>query len=166
MNVLLKSLFYRLSGLMVLLLVGSQIFGQQAAILIIDAKTKEPVQYASVSFQGIKSVALLQNVTDKFGKVPNGIKEKSKIAVSFIGYETLWDTIDPGISKTLQLVPSVLNMDEVVITAQFQPEKADKSIYKINVINSRQIERKAATNLTDLLSSESNMRISQGGVLG
>jgi len=165
-KVMLKSMFIRLSGLMVLLLVGSQIFGQQATILVIDAKTKEPVQYASVCFQGIKTIALLQSITDKFGKVPSEIKEKSKIAVSFIGYETLWDTIEPGISKTLLLVPAVLNMDEVVITAQFQPEKADKSIYKINVINSRQIERKAATNLTDLLSSESNMRISQGGVLG
>jgi outer membrane receptor for ferrienterochelin and colicins len=57
-------------------------------------------------------------------------------------------------------------MSEFVVTGQFKPEKADKSIYKVNVINSRQIERKAATNLTDLLSTESNMRVSQGGVLG
>jgi len=163
---MLKSTILRLSGIMMLLLLGSEVFCQQASIFILDAKTKQPVQYASVCFQGIKTVSLKQSITDKLGKVTNDINEKSKIAVSFIGYETLIDTIEPGKTTTLLLVPAVFNMDEVVITAQFQPEKADKSIYKINVINSRQIERKAATNLTDLLSSESNMRISQGGVLG
>lgn len=163
---MLKNLFIRLSGLMVLLLVGSQIFGQQAAIRIMDSKSKEPVPFATVSLQGIKSKVIKQYISDINGKVPNEFKEVSRITISFIGYETLADTIQPGSSPTLFLVPAVLNMSEVVITGQFRPEKADKSIYKINVINSRQIERKAATNLTDLLSSESNMRISQGGVLG
>lgn len=163
---MIKSLFIRLIGLMLLLLAVSFVSGQQATIKIIDSKTKEAIPFATVCFQGIKSVALKQCVTDARGIVANEIKETSKVAVSFIGYETLWDTIGPGISTTLSLVPAVLNMSEFVVTAQFKPEKADKSIYKINVINSRQIERKAATNLTDLLSSESNMRISQGGVLG
>jgi len=162
----LKRFFIRLTGLMVLLLAGSEMFGQHASIIILDAKTKEPVPYATVCFQGIESASMKQCISDKNGKVPNDIKEKSKILVTFIGYETLIDTIEPGITQTLSLVPAVLNMSEFVVTAQFKPEKADKSIYKINVINSRQIERKAATNLTDLLSTESNMRISQGGVLG
>ncbi len=163
---MLKSLFIRLSGLMVLLLIGGQIFGQQAAIIILDAKTKEPVPYATVSFQGLKSSAQKYAVTDIAGKVHNEVKETSAVMVTFVGYSTLTDTVKQGETKTLMLVPAVLNMDEVVITAQYLPEKADKSIYKINVINSRQIELKSATNLTDLLSSESNMRVSQGGVLG
>jgi outer membrane receptor for ferrienterochelin and colicins len=57
-------------------------------------------------------------------------------------------------------------MDEVVITAQYAPEKADKSIYRINVINAREIEQKGATNLADLMKTELNMRVSQSGVLG
>ena len=163
---MLKSLFIRLSGLMMLLLVGSQIFGQQFSVKIIDAKSKEPVPYATVTIEGIKSAVKKQYISDLKGAVPNELKEAGKITISFVGYETMVDTIQPGNTTSLFLVPAVLNMSEVVITGQFQPEKADKSIYKINVINSRQIERKAATNLTDLLSSESNMRISQGGVLG
>jgi outer membrane receptor for ferrienterochelin and colicins len=163
---MLKSLFIRLTGLMVLLLAVGEIFGQQATIIVIDAKSKEPVPYATVCFEDLKSAALKFSVTDMAGKAANKVKETSKVTVTFVGYITLVDTVRQGISKTLMLVPTVLNMDEVVITAQYAPEKADKSIYKINVINSRQIELKAATNLTDLLSSESNMRISQGGVLG
>ena len=161
-----KGLFIRLSGLMAFLLAVGEIFGQQAAIVVKDAKSKEPVPFATVCLQGLRSNVLKQYVTDIKGTVPNEVKEISKIAITYIGYETLVDTIQPGITATLLLVPAVLNMSEFVVTAQFKPEKVDKSIYKINVINSRQIERKSATNLTDLLSTESNMRITQGGVLG
>lgn len=161
-----KILFIRLIGLMVVLLTGTHILGQQAAILIVDAKTKEPVPYANVCFEGLKSAIQKHYVSDMQGKVPNELKENAKVAISFIGYQTLVDTIKPGQKVTLSLVPAVLNINEVVVTAQSLPMRADKSIYKINVINSRQIEQKAATNLADLLASESNMRVSQGGVLG
>ena len=166
MKVMLKSLFIRLTGVMVMLLAVGEIYGQQAAVTIIDAKTKEPVPYATVCFGDFKSKSSKCLVTDMAGKVPNEVKEASKVTITFVGYNTLLDTVIKGVSKTLMLVPAVFEMDEVVITAQYAPEKADKSIYKINVINSRQIEQKASTNLTDLLSSESNMRVSQGGVLG
>jgi outer membrane receptor for ferrienterochelin and colicins len=163
---MLNSLFVRLLGLTLLLLTGEWVSGQHAVVSITDAKSKEPIPFATVLIKGMQTGATRQGITDTEGKVANDLKEKAKITVSFVGYETLTDTLEPGISSTLYLVPAVLNMSEFVVTAQFKPEKADKSIYKINVINSRQIERKAATNLTDLLSSESNMRISQGGVLG
>jgi len=163
---MLKSLFIRLIGLIVVLLTGNIVFGQQATVIVIDAKTREAVPYAHVCFESLDSTELKHFVTDMDGKVPNEVKVISKVAISYVGYETLLDTIRPGVSTTLKLVPAVLNMSEVVVTAQLTPERADKSIYKINVINSRQIELKAATNLTDLLSTESNMRVSQGGVLG
>ncbi len=161
-----KSLFIRLLGLMVLLLTGGEIFGQQATVRIIDAKTKEPVPFAHVCFEGFQSTYQKHSVTDIDGKVPNEIKESCRVAISYVGYETYTDTITPGLTKTIMLIPAVLNMSEVVVTAQLIPERADKSIYKINVINSRQIELKAATNLTDLLNTESNMRISQDAVMG
>jgi len=151
---------------MVLLLTVGKIYGQQAAITIIDAKTKEAVPFATVCFGDSKSKNVKFLVTDMSGKVPNNVKETSAVTVTFVGYVTLVDSIKRGVSATFSLIPAVLNMDEVVITAQYAPEKADKSIYKINVINSRQIEQKASTNLADLLSTESNMRLSQGGVLG
>jgi len=161
-----KSLFLRLIGLVVLLLTVNFVSGQQSTVRIIDGKTKEPVAFAHVCFESLTSATLKHFVTDIDGNVPNETKEKSKVAISYVGYETLTDTIQPGVSFTLQLIPAVLNMSEVVVTAQLIPERADKSIYKINVINSRQIELKAATNLTDLLNTESNMRVSQGGILG
>jgi outer membrane receptor for ferrienterochelin and colicins len=151
---------------MAFLLSGLITLAQQAAIEVRDAKTQEPVPFAHVCFESIKSKSQKHFVTDIKGKVPNECKEPSIVAISYVGYETLIDTVHPGKSHIINLKPAVLNISEVVVTAQFTPERADKSIYRVNVINSRQIEQKAANNLTDLLSSESNMRISQGGILG
>jgi outer membrane receptor for ferrienterochelin and colicins len=163
---MIKGLFIRLIGLIVLLLTVGEIFGQHATIKIIDAVTKDPVSYASVGLTGTKSGITKYAITDIQGLIPLSLNENCKVTVTFIGYETLTDTVACCVNTTLMLVPAVLNMSEVVITAQFTPEKADRSIYKVNVINSRQIELKSANNLTDLLNSESNMRVSQGGVLG
>jgi len=163
---MLKGSFIRLMGLIVVLLAVGEIYGQQATIKVIDALTKAPVPYASIEFSGIKSGVKKYAISDLKGTVPFTMNENCKVTITFIGYETLTDTVHPGVNATLILIPAVLNMSEVVITAQLTPEKADRSIYKVNVINSRQIELKSANNLTDLLSSESNMRISQGGVLG
>lgn len=162
----LKDLLIRFTVTIVMLLTLGNVFGQHATIKIIDALTKSPVSFASVGATGLKSGIKKYAITDLQGQIPLTLNEKCAVTVSFIGYETLTDTIQPGKSVTLELFPAVLNMSEVVITAQMTPEKADRSIYKVNVINSRQIELKSANNLTDLLNTESNMRISQGGVLG
>jgi len=159
-------LFVKFGGLMVLLLIGNFVLGQQAIIKIIDAKTKGPIPYAHVCIEGITSKIQKYYTSDIEGKITNEIKETCKVSISYLGYQALVDTINPEKIIILSMEPAVLNMSEVVVTAQFTPEKADKSIYKINVINSRQIELKSATNLSDLLSTESNMRVSQGGVLG
>ncbi len=135
-------------------------------IHVIDQKNHEPVAFAHICFEGLKSGLSKYSMTSIEGKVPNEVKEVSKIAISYMGYSTWIDTIRPGESIVVELKPTVLNMDEVVVTAQYTPERADKSIYRIEVINSRQIELKAASNLADLLKDHTSMRVSQNGVLG
>ncbi len=140
--------------------------GQEAFITVTDKKSHEPVQFAHVRFEGLKSGISKYALTSVEGKVPNEAKELSRITITYMGYATLTDTIGPGQSLNIQLKPTVLSMDEVVVTAQYTPEKADKSIYPVEVINSREIELKAATTMTDLLKNEVSMRVSQDGVLG
>jgi outer membrane receptor for ferrienterochelin and colicins len=139
---------------------------QQATIRVLDQKTGEPVAFAHVCFEGIKTGKPKYGMTTLQGTIPNDISEKSKIVISYVGYAKYMDTIQPGQSIQVSLKPTILNMDEVVVTGQYTPERADKSIYKIEVINARQIEQKAATNMADLLKDESNMRVTQDGVLG
>ncbi len=162
---MIKGPFSLLIGLFSLLAVAGG-YGQKAFIKVVDQKNHEPVAFAHVCFEGVKSGSPKYSLTSLEGSVVNDVKEISKIAISYMGFMTYTDTIKPGQSIEIQLRPKVLNMDEVIVTAQYTPERADKSIYKVEVINSRQIEQKAATNMADLLKDQSTMRVTQDGVLG
>lgn len=139
---------------------------QQALIRVTDSKSHEPVAFAHVCFEGLIHKTPKYILTTIEGTCINPVTEKSRIIVSYMGYSTYDDTISPGQSLDITLDPSILNMQEVVVTAQYAPERADKSIYKIDVISHREIESKAATNLSDLLRTETNLKVQSGGVLG
>ena len=141
-------------------------YGQVAVIRVQDAKTGDPVPYANVCFESVNGGDQLHGLTNDDGEVNNMAKEKSVVAITFIGYETLFDTIMPGESKTLDFIPAIFNMNEVVVTAQYKPQRVDKSIYKVKVIGAKQIDDKAANNLSDLFSDELGIRINQDGALG
>lgn len=160
--------FFRFIALfsLTLLLACPRGFGQQAVVRVQDAKTGQPVPYAHVCFFPLDGSAQKNSLTGDDGTAPNIAITRSEIAVSYIGYVTLRDTIDPGKSVTLSMSPAIQNINEVVVTAQYAPKRVDQSIYKVKIINNLQIKQKAATNLTDLLNSDLNIRISQDGALG
>jgi len=141
-------------------------YSQQVKVIILDSKTGNPVPFAHVCLEAIDGSGEVHAVTDETGSIVNKSDKQSIIAISSVGYETLFDTVNPGRSYKLNLKPTVHSMDEVVVTAQYTPEKADKSIYKVQVINNREIEQKGANNLNELLNSELNIRTSQDGALG
>ncbi len=154
------------SFLIIALLVISSGFGQQAVIKVLDQKTNDPVPYAHVCFESLTSGEQRHSMTNDDGEVANDCPGRAIIAITFVGYETLFDTINSGESITVQLKPAILNMSEVVVTAQYTPQRVDKSIYKIKVIGIKQIEQKAATNLTELFNDELGIRVSQDAALG
>ena len=160
-----KNVFFLLFIWFALLFFGKT-YSQKVFISVTDKKSREPVSYAHVRFDGLKSHNLKYDLTSIEGKVKNDVKEPTKITISYVGYSTFLDTIRPGQSLDVQLKPAVLNMDEVVVTAQYEPVRVDKSIYPIEVINSQQIMQKAAMNIADLLKDEVNMKVTQNGVLG
>ncbi|HNY03930.1 MAG TPA: TonB-dependent receptor plug domain-containing protein, partial [Bacteroidales bacterium] len=141
-------------------------YGQKTLIKVLDQKSREPVAFAHICFEGLISGAPRYCLTSLEGTAVNDVREISKVAISYMGYVTHTDTIRPGQSLEVVLRPKVLNMDEVVITAQYTPEKADKSIYKVGVLNARTIEQRAATNMAELLRDQTSMQVTQQGVLG
>ena len=152
--------------LSVALLTGIITTGQKAVLKVLDLKTEKPVEFAHVCFESISSGEKVHNMTDANGMVNNISKQKTLIAVTFVGYETLFDTVYPGENKTIFLKPAILNMSEVIVTAQYTPQRVDKSIYKIKVLGIQQIEQKAAQNLTELFNDELSIRVAQDAVLG
>jgi outer membrane receptor for ferrienterochelin and colicins len=151
-----------------LLLAASQLAAQQTDLILIDRISEEPVAYAHILVEGIGNGNGISNgyLSDEEGRVSIDIDRPSKITVTFVGYRNLVDTLQPGQSLTLKMEPAVFNVDEVVVTAQYRPETVDKSIYKIKVLGPQLIENKAAVNLTDLLSGELNIRITQDNIFG
>ena len=63
-------------------------------------------------------------------------------------------------------LPDTVDLTDVVITAQYQPNTIQKSTYKIKVIDEEKIQALAAVNLKDALSNELNIRFSQDPILG
>ena len=62
--------------------------------------------------------------------------------------------------------PDVFNLDAFVVTASCEPQMADKSIYKIQVISKKDINYKGANNLNELLNNQLNMKIDIDPSLG
>jgi len=152
------------------LLVSMHVAGQQTRISLKDKVSGKPVVYANVIAEYLPPLKLkkktLAAISNDKGVVEFDISSPVKISTSFIGYNTAIDTLYPGKNLVIQLIPMVYNVDEVVVTGQMTPERVDKSIYKVKVLSSLSIDQKAALNLSDMLSSELNIRSSHDNIFG
>ena len=132
---------------------------QNAQLRIIDKQTSEACAFSSIVLYDSNNNYLKGTVSDINGLVEFDIKEKAKIVISSIGYQTHTDSIRPGESKTIKLMVDYVGLEEVVVTGQYEPKKADQSIYRIDVINSRTLTERGVTNLAEALSNETGIRL-------
>lgn len=142
------------------------IFGQGTTVRIVDARTGQPVAFAHVKAiePGAKQAKYF--VTDFDGHIGLQVKRPVIIQVTYVGYQQFADTILPGKPTEIKLLPEVFSLDEVVVTAQYNPLSADRSLYKVSVINQLQLRRSAATDLAGVLRNQMNIRFSQDASLG
>lgn len=140
--------------------------GQSGKIIVLDSKSKESIPFAHVCFEEIGTNNKLYNLTDKDGLVLNICQLKSIVAISFMGYQTFIDTIKPNKDYTLELLPHIFDLDQVIVTGSFKPIKADQSIYNVKVIDNKLIQQKGATNLSDILKDELNIQVTNDPALG
>ncbi|MCB9024237.1 MAG: TonB-dependent receptor [Lentimicrobiaceae bacterium] len=155
--------FILLSGLLLSVFLSH---GQRAELRVLDGSSGKPVPFAHVKISTVGSLQSKYYVSDTAGYTGYTISVPSIIAVSYIGFKPYVDTISPGKSADIKLEPAVITFDEMVVTAQYSPVSADRSIYRINVINSMQIQKRAAYDLAGLLRNQMNVRLSQDGALG
>ncbi len=139
---------------------------QHAEVRILDGSSGKPVAFAHMKVDPVGSSKGRYYVSDTAGFTGYTVSVKSLISVTYVGFKPYTDTLTPGQTAEVRLVPSIYTFDEMVVTAQYSPVSADKSIYRINVINSLQLQKRAACDLGDLLRNQMNVRLSQNGVLG
>jgi outer membrane receptor for ferrienterochelin and colicins len=151
-----------------LLLFGSSVMAQQdfLRLHIIAENTNLPIPNAIVNAYCDKK--LLQFTTDSTGWVWMANTEKGcMFSIEAFGYDTKYN-ISAFAKDTLQIILERKNtlLQDVVVTGQAKNVLAEKSIYKINVINSTAIKQLAANNLADALASQINFFKQQDNVLG
>ncbi len=138
----------------------------QTVIKLVDSKTGDPVSYAHVCFESMDKSVMLNLVANDKGVVIFEENLPFQLAATSVGYTTLIDTLEAGDNYTLQMEHSVIDMEGVVVTAQYSPQRADQSIYNIGVIDNRLIRQKGAVNLSQALNNELGIRISNDAALG
>lgn len=66
-----------------------------------------------------------------------------------------------AVAQNLADTLATLNLDEVVITGQYEPQSVEKSVFKIRTIPMERIQARGAVRIQDVLTTELNIRFQQ-----
>jgi outer membrane receptor for ferrienterochelin and colicins len=139
---------------------------QAQQLTILEEGNSLPMIQAHVSqySQGAIAKTTLSN-TKGIVSLSSAIPSDS-IVITYLGFEKITILSPYPTDSTIYLKSLQSMLDEVVVTAQYRPESADKAVHKIKVIDRVKIDQMAAISLEEVLTNETNIRISQDGVLG
>lgn len=136
-------------------------------ISVFSKEDKQPLPAANLIIQTIGQENKQGIAADNNGVATiSSIQFPALLTISYIGYETIIDTLYSAENKKYFLRSLSNELKEVVVTAQYEAGSPEKSVHKVRIIDSKQIEQRGATNMKDLLQQEMNIRLSQDNILG
>jgi len=141
----------------------------QSSLRLVDATTDEPVTNATVRFRSFGTTDAGKSAdrrSDARGMVINPFAARAAVAISHIGYTTLYDTLEATGERTIRLQPKSISSQTVVVTGQSTPTSSDRSLMAVRVIDRAQIESRSAQSLRDLMAGEVGIGLSNDLVLG
>jgi outer membrane receptor for ferrienterochelin and colicins len=68
--------------------------------------------------------------------------------------------------KIINLIPNSKKLGQLVVTGQYSGSTVENSVHQIRVIDQERIRAQGAVSLRDVLTNETNIRLSQDGILG
>ncbi len=136
-----------------------------AQISLVGADNGLPVKDAVVRFSAASGASETAFTSDD-GVAAWPAFDVNYVVVYATGFQPLQDTVNGIRQKRYSLVPLKVQMDEVVITGQYHPNEASASVYDVQVFDRKNIELRAANNLSDLLQYENSILISRDPFLG
>ncbi len=137
---------------------------QQATIKIFDSQNHQPLTGVVVVAENISNKQIV-GISDEDGLSKLQILPPCSITLHFIGYNEMKFQLI-GNDTTINLSPAENNLNEVVVTGEYNLTTSDKSVYNIRVIDAKEIEAKQSSSLADLLNTQLNIRLSQDNILG
>lgn len=136
------------------------IAAQGTRIRVIDDSDGQPVPFCHICIENRDSGKQFYHVGDRNGEAVVSLTGGEVISVTSIGYQHYLD--DSGIlapDQEIRLQRSYFGLDEVVVTGQYKPVRADRSIYDIKLIGQARIQNQSASTMAELLSRELNFKI-------
>lgn len=120
-------------------------------VSVIDKETQKPIPYANVCFKSLETSARYYEITSTAGLSNNPVKEESEIAISYVGYKTVTDTIKPNESNTYFMEQDLFNMEQVVVTGTRTRKTLAQSPVLTKVVSHTELMEAGAVTALDAL---------------
>ena len=152
--------------LILLLVLSAESFSQKFVQLqVLDKTEKFPLPGAHVCLVS-KNSKPKYYASDIEGRIKIEYVEAAEITISYMGYITETFPLIRKAGYKLDLKKDLLSLEQVVVTATVEPQKVDQSIYKVQVISSKEMEKQGVQNVRDALRFQPNINLVEDGVLG
>lgn len=135
--------------------------------LRITSSDDEPIPGAQLTaISQSDSTQIIQRVADNQGIIRlEKTVGKFLVRITYFGYDPFVGTVDlMKLNHVILTQPQLL--ETMVVTAQREATSVENAVQKITIISSEQIQKSGANNLSDILSYQTGIRLSQDNVLG
>lgn len=105
-------------------------------------------------------------ITDSQGRIRTNLKVPYALSISHIGFAAQTDTVNTNGRTTISLMESTSQLEEIVVTGQYQPQSAKNSVYKVRSIGKERLETQNPTSIQEVLSNELNIQFNRDNATG
>lgn len=164
-------LYKRMLIVSILLLWAYPMFAQQHSIEIkvIDAENGNSIEFATVQWKGLNEPSYKNGTTtNKKGvaKLNTPAHQKLVLRVSYVGYQTITDTITANEKRhTLKLRPDLTELANVVVFGKTKAQVIRESPEAVSVINAKELQGRSVS-LETILNKTIGLKVGQTGGLG
>jgi outer membrane receptor for ferrienterochelin and colicins len=144
-------------------------------IQVVDEK-QQPLAFAHIQLTTLPEHNTTLLLTESNGQtvVPTSLFQEYQsliIGIRFLGFLPLIDTISFEQFQrkdhlTYTLIATPVDLNQMVVTAQYAPNNPEKSTHRVRIIDRKRIDAQGAITLRDVLQNESNIRLAEDNILG
>lgn len=138
----------------------------QTTLQFIDKVSQQPVVNVVVFGTPIPGTQGQPYISDDSGEVTVSTPVPFIIHARHVSYVAVTDTIVDQGKQTIILLADPHQLEEVVVTGQYQPHNAANSVYRVKTITKDRIQAQGSASLGEILQTELNMRVSQDLAIG
>lgn len=155
----------RLASLFIFFLVSISGFAQ-VQIIVSDKTSGETLPGVTLSVKGTTTDQAIA-IADENGVI-NVTPEQYPVTyvVSFVGYVKYEIEVKEAGTYKVQLTTDANQLEQVVVTGQFEPQSVRNSVYQVRTISNERIMMRSPVNVQGALSTELGIRFSNDLTLG